>query len=91
MKTQLIQADGMEEKKQTINKSIRICVNCGSISVKIQNYGIFCKECGVFFNVKEDNKWAIIHVEVYADTMTQIRLLEILKFRFSENTAQPVI
>lgn len=54
MKTQVIQSNNLEAKKQTITKSIRICVNCGSISVRIENYGIFCKECGVFFDVKGD-------------------------------------
>ena len=53
METQVIQTD-FEEKKQTINKSIKICVNCGNISVRIENYGIFCKECGTFFNIGED-------------------------------------
>ena len=53
MKSQIIQSD-LEGKKETVNKAIRICVNCGNISVQIENYGIFCKECGTFFNVKED-------------------------------------
>ncbi len=54
METQVIHSNSLELKKQTVNKAIRICVNCGSISVHIENYGIFCKECGVFFEVKED-------------------------------------
>lgn len=53
METQVIQSGNFEEKKQTVNKSIRICVDCGSISVQIENYGIFCKDCGKFFEVKE--------------------------------------
>ena len=53
MKTHVMQTSDFEEKKLTVNKAIRICVNCGSISVQIENYGIFCKECGTFFNVKE--------------------------------------
>ena len=53
METQVIQSNSFEEKKQTVNKSIRICVNCGSLSVQIENYGIFCKECGTFFDVNE--------------------------------------
>ncbi len=47
-------SNNLELKKQTVNKAIRICVDCGSVSVCIENYGIFCKECGVFFDVKED-------------------------------------
>jgi hypothetical protein len=53
MKTQMIQS-GLELKKQTVNKAIRICVNCGNVSVRIENYGIFCKDCGVFFDTKEE-------------------------------------
>ena len=53
METQVIQSNSFEEKKQTVNKSIKICVNCGSISVKIENYGIYCKECGTFFDASE--------------------------------------
>ena len=51
MKTQVIQSS-LESKTQTVNKAIRICVNCGSVSVHIENFGIFCKECGMFFDVK---------------------------------------
>ena len=46
----------LEEKKQIVNPDIRICVNCGSISVQIENFGIYCKECKMFFDVKEDRK-----------------------------------
>ncbi len=54
MKTQVIQSSSLEVKKETVNKAIQICVNCGSLSVNIENYGIFCKECGIFFDIKED-------------------------------------
>ena len=54
METQVMHSNNLELKKQTVNKAIRICVDCGSVSVRIENYGIFCKECGVFFDVKED-------------------------------------
>lgn len=52
MKTKLIHSNNFEEKKQTVNKAIRICINCGSLSVHIENYGIFCKECDTFFDIK---------------------------------------
>lgn len=42
-----------ESNKKTVNPAIRICVNCGNVYVKIQNHGIFCKECGSFFDVEE--------------------------------------
>ena len=53
METRVIQTNSFEEKKQTVNRSIKICVNCGNNSVQIENYGIFCKDCGIFFNMKE--------------------------------------
>ena len=54
MDTQLVQSNNLKVRKQTVKKAVRICVNCGSISVHIENYGIFCKECGIFFDVKDD-------------------------------------
>lgn len=53
METQVIQFDRLETRKKTVNKAIRICVNCGNISVQIENYGIFCKDCGTFFEVRD--------------------------------------
>lgn len=53
---QLTSPKNLELKKQTVNKAVRICVNCGSISVHIENYGIFCKECSIFFDIKENEK-----------------------------------
>lgn len=50
-----IQVDQHESNKETVNHAIRICVNCGNTAVLIQNRGIFCKECGVSFEV-EDKK-----------------------------------
>lgn len=44
-----------ESHKKTVNKSIRICVNCGNTSVQIANYGVFCKDCGIFFDVEKKN------------------------------------
>ena len=54
MKTQMAQSSEFTEKKQAVNNAIRICVNCGSISVQIENKGIFCKDCGTFFQVREE-------------------------------------
>ena len=55
METKFVQNDITELKKQTINKAVKICINCGSVSVRIENYGIFCKECDMFFDVKEES------------------------------------
>jgi len=43
-----------EEKKKIVNDSIRICIECGNISVKIENFGIYCKQCGNRFKIKKD-------------------------------------
>ena len=51
-----IQESQFESNKKTVNKAVRICVNCGNIAVRIQNKGIFCKDCGSFFGVDEENE-----------------------------------
>ena len=55
MTTQQIQQNQPEFNKKTVNKAVRICVNCGNIAVQIENYGVFCKDCGSFFNVEREN------------------------------------
>jgi len=51
-----IQIDPIQESnKKTINQAIRICVNCGNVAILIQNHGVFCKDCGSFFEMEEDN------------------------------------
>ena len=44
-----------KSRKISVNKAIRICVNCGNTAVHIENYGVFCKDCGTFFDVEEKN------------------------------------
>ena len=39
--------------EKTVNRAIRICINCGNIAVMIQNYGIFCNDCNSFFDVEK--------------------------------------
>ena len=78
MNTKLVHSKNIEEKIQTVNKAIRICVNCGSLSVHIENYGIFCKECDMFFVVKEGKNWSRIPVEVFVDITMQTPRLETL-------------
>ena len=51
-----MQENQFESKKNTVNKAVRICVNCGNIAVQIHNYGIFCKDCGTFFDVEEKDE-----------------------------------
>ena len=56
MQIQPIQDEHLELNKRTVNNAIRICVNCGNIAVKIQNHGIFCKDCGSFFDMEEEHE-----------------------------------
>ena len=46
----------LELNKKTVNKGVRICVNCGSVTVHVESYGVFCKDCSSFFNVDEKNE-----------------------------------
>ena len=45
----------LELNRITVNRAIRICINCGNTSVHIQNYGMFCKDCGTFFDVEKQH------------------------------------
>ena len=42
-----------EQRKKVVNSDVRICVTCGNISVKIDNYGIYCKACNSKFQREE--------------------------------------
>ena len=44
-----------EMKKEIVNHAVRICVECGSRSVLIDNYGIYCKECNSKFRIKDED------------------------------------
>ena len=55
MTTQQIQQNQPEFNKKTVNKAVRICVNCGNITIRIENHGVFCKDCGSFFDVEKEN------------------------------------
>lgn len=45
-----------KKKKKIVNDAIRICINCGNISVLIDNYGIYCKDCNSKFLRKSDKE-----------------------------------
>ena len=55
MQIQTFQGNQFESNKKIVNNAIRICVNCGNIAIKIQNQGIFCKDCGSFFDVEKNH------------------------------------
>ena len=40
---------------KTINDMVRICIECGSISVLIDNHIVFCKNCNSKFRIKEES------------------------------------
>ena len=41
-------------KNPTINKDVKICVECGSYSIQKENHLIHCRECERFFEIKGD-------------------------------------
>ncbi len=55
MQMQPISQNQLESNKKTIHQAIRICVNCGNTAVNIANYGVFCKDCGSFFDMEKKN------------------------------------
>ena len=46
------QEQKLESKKGIVKNSIRICVECGSQAVKINNLGLYCKDCNSFFKLE---------------------------------------
>lgn len=42
-----------DTKKGIVSNGIRICVECGTLAILIDNHNIFCKECNLQFKVKE--------------------------------------
>jgi len=55
MQIQSFEDKRLESNKRTVNNAIRICITCGNIAVKIQNHGIFCKDCGSFFDMEKNH------------------------------------
>jgi len=41
-------------KIQTINKDVKICVECGNYLIHKTKQIVFCKDCERFFQIKED-------------------------------------
>jgi len=56
MQIQSFRDNQSETNKKIVNDAVRICVSCGNIAIKIQNHGIFCKDCGTFFDVEKGKK-----------------------------------
>ncbi len=44
-----------EKRKEIVNKAVKICIDCGSLAIKIDNYGIYCKECNSRFKVQNED------------------------------------
>ena len=53
-----------ETKKEIVNSAIRICIECGSLAVLIDNHLVFCNDCNSKFKIKDDDQW-LLHVEDY--------------------------
>ena len=43
-----------EIRKDVVNKAVKICIECGNLAVKIDNYGIYCNNCNSSFQIKEE-------------------------------------
>ena len=43
-----------ETRREIVNKAVKICIDCGSLAIQIDNYGIYCKECNARFKVKNE-------------------------------------
>ena len=43
-----------ETRKDVVNKAVKICVECGNLAVKIDNYGIYCNNCNSSFQINEE-------------------------------------
>lgn len=35
----------IKQRENVVNNAVKICITCGSIEVKIDNDGIYCKDC----------------------------------------------
>jgi len=40
---------------KTVNDAVRICIECGSISILIDDGIVFCKNCNSKFKIKEES------------------------------------
>ncbi|NQV39271.1 MAG: hypothetical protein HQ505_01815 [Nitrosopumilus sp.] len=44
-----------EMKKEIVNHAVRICIECGSRSIQIDNSIIYCKNCNSKFRISPFN------------------------------------
>ena len=44
----------LEKRKEIVNKAIKICVECGNLAVRIDNYGIYCNNCNSRFKIQKE-------------------------------------
>ena len=75
---------GLKKKDRSINDKVRICVECGSIRVVMNEKNIECLDCGVkrifkdplvFSTFKKGDLVKIIDIE-YSDTIYKIKKLK---------------
>lgn len=50
-----INSKEFEMKKEIVNNAIRICIECGSRTVVIDNFGMYCKDCNSKFRIEDKN------------------------------------
>jgi transcription antitermination factor NusG len=75
---------GLKKKNRSINKKVRICVECGSIRVVMNEKNIACLDCGVKrkfkktleqYSIKKGDHVKIIELE-YSNTIYKIKKLK---------------
>ena len=75
---------GLKKKNRSINKKVRICVECGSIRVVMNEKNIACLDCGVKRKFKKTLEQSAIkkgdHVKIieleYSNTVYKIKKLK---------------
>lgn len=50
MKTQVLELKKVENEKPGVDRRIKICLTCGSEKTCVNQYGIFCKNCGFLWD-----------------------------------------
>ena len=44
----------LEKRKEIVNRAIKICIECGNLAVRIDNYGIYCNNCNSRFKIQKE-------------------------------------
>jgi hypothetical protein len=50
MKSQVLEFKKVKKEKDSVDNRIKICLECGSEKTCINQYGVFCKNCGFLWD-----------------------------------------